>query len=1134
MEFRILGPLEVLPDGRPLDLGAQKRVLLALLVLDANRVVPSERLIDALWDEDPPETARKALQVHVSQLRKLLGRDRIATAAPGYRLRVEPGELDLERFRKLQDEGRFEEALGLWRGAALADLAGHHLFAPEASRLEELRLACQEERVERELAAGRHAELVPELEALVARYPLRERLRGQLMLALYRAGRQADALDAYRAVRRLLVDELGIEPGRALRELHQAILEQFPELDLGPQAAESAAETGRGVFVGREQELAELVAGLEEASAGRGRLFLLGGEPGIGKSRLAEELIREARARGMRVLVGRCWEAGGAPAYWPWVQSLRAFVRDADTASLRPLLGAGAAELAQIVPELRDAVPNLPEPASPDAEGARFRLFEATAQFLRSASSSCPILVVLDDLHAADAPSLLMLRYLARELGAMRVVILAAYRDIDPLPDETLAATLTELAREPVTGRMSLAGLTRAELTEYVELSAPDAVPPELVEQMHEDTEGNPLFAGEIVRLQAVEAAGPDRGRRLAIPQSVHDVIGRRLRHLSDECRRVLALASVFGREFALDVLARAAAVSEDELLDLLDEAMAARVVSDVPGARGRLRFAHVLIRDTLYLGLTPARRARLHRLVVDTLEMRYGTEPGPHLAELAHHAIAGSDFERGARYARRAADRALDLLAFEESARLYRAAVEALGVAAPADEATRCELLISLGDAEARGGATEAAEDAFAEAAEIADRLGLIRELARAALSYGGRMDWSRAGHDPRRVPLLERALARLPADELELRARVLGRLAGALRDEHSPARRDALSAEAVELAREAGDPAALASALSGRAAAICAPDSARERLAIGAEVSEVAARGGDLERVVAGHMHRVIALLQLSEVGEARAALAAAGEVAERLAQPAQLWEVGGGWAMLELAAGRLDQAEELAARAFEIGRHTVPDAAFPVYHLQRCALRDFRGGLEASVPELEWLNAEYPARPVFRCALAYVHARLGDPRAGEALALLARDGFSAIPFDQEWLFATSLLAETCSLVGDARTAAAVYDLMLPWADCSVSDPAEGFRGAVARDLGLLATALGRFEEAERHFEAALAMNSEMGALPWLARTRESYARMLLARGASGDRERSRELVADALAGCREMGMAPGFTAP
>jgi tetratricopeptide (TPR) repeat protein len=254
----------------------------------------------------------------------------------------------------------------------------------------------------------------------------------------------------------------------------------------------------------------------------------------------------------------------------------------------------------------------------------------------------------------------------------------------------------------------------------------------------------------------------------------------------------------------------------------------------------------------------------------------------------------------------------------------------------------------------------------------------------------------------------------------------------------------------------------------------------------------------------------------------------------VAERLGQPAQQWEVGGGWAMLELAAGRLDKAEELAEQAFEIGRHTVPDGAVPVYRLQRCALRDFRGGLEASVPELEWLNAEYPARPVFRCALAYVHARLGDSRARDALATLGRDGFSAIPFDQEWLFAMSLLAETCSLAGDVPTAAALYDLLLPWADCSVADPAEGFRGAAARDLGLLATTLGRFEEAEQHFEAAVAMNSEMGALPWLARARESYARMLLARGASGDRERSRELVADALAACREMGMAPGFTAP
>lgn len=242
MEFRILGPLEVFSGGHPLDLGgAKQRALLAVLLLDANNVVSTDRLIDALWEDEPPETAQKALQVHVSGLRKLVGRDRLQTRAPGYVLRVEPDELDLTRFLELQEQGRPAEALALWRGPPLSDFGYRRFARSETARLDDLRLACLEERIEQDLEAGRHGELTGELEALVAEHPLRERLRGQLMLALYRCGRQAEALDAYQDARRSLVDELGIEPSRELRELHQRILNQDPALELRDRADRVAA-----------------------------------------------------------------------------------------------------------------------------------------------------------------------------------------------------------------------------------------------------------------------------------------------------------------------------------------------------------------------------------------------------------------------------------------------------------------------------------------------------------------------------------------------------------------------------------------------------------------------------------------------------------------------------------------------------------------------------------------------------------------------------------------------------------------------------------------------------------------------------------------------------------------------------
>jgi DNA-binding SARP family transcriptional activator len=237
MDFRILGPLEVLSDGQTLDLGGQKqRALLALLLLDANQIVPSERAIGALWDE-PTRTAQKALQVYVSHLRKVVGRDRLQTKPPGYLIRVEPDELDLARFEQLRTEGRLHEALSLWRGAPLPEFANERFAQAEVARLEELRLACLEERIDADLAAGRHVELVAELEGLVRDNPLRERLRGQLMLALYRSGRQAEALEVYEQGRRRLTEELGLDPGRALQELHGAILRRDEALD-APSSAD--------------------------------------------------------------------------------------------------------------------------------------------------------------------------------------------------------------------------------------------------------------------------------------------------------------------------------------------------------------------------------------------------------------------------------------------------------------------------------------------------------------------------------------------------------------------------------------------------------------------------------------------------------------------------------------------------------------------------------------------------------------------------------------------------------------------------------------------------------------------------------------------------------------------------------
>jgi eukaryotic-like serine/threonine-protein kinase len=584
----------------------------------------------------------------------------------------------------------------------------------------------------------------------------------------------------------------------------------------------------------------------------------------------------------------------------------------------------------------------------------------------------------------------------------------------------------------------------------------------------------------------------------------------------------------VLGREFGLDVLARVDGVAEDELLDPLDEAMAARVVSDVPGAPGRLRFAHVLIRDTLYEGLATARRVRLHGQAVEALEALYGEEPGPHLAELAYHCIAGSDFAQGVRYAERAGDRALTLLAYEEAARQYAMALEALHLADPGDEQERCELLLSLGEAQIRAGDSPAAKEAFLDAAGVARRIGLPRQLARAAAGYGGRIVWARGADDDRLVPLLEEGLAGLDQDDVELRARLLSRLAGALRDEPSRDRRDALSREAVELARRSGNPAALAYALDGRTSAVVAPDTVAERLALGTELREVAERIGDTERVMSGHMARLIAQLQVGDVRGAEVDLEAGSRVARGLRQPAQLWQVVGAQALLALAAGRLADADELVRQALALGERALPGAAIPVHVHQRYALCDFRGKLEEIEPAIRALLTEYPARPALHCALSPLLARLGRlPEAKRVFDDLARDDFSALPFDQEWLYGMSMLAETSALLGDADSAAVMHELLAPWAASNAVDVGEGFRGSVSRYLGLLAMTMERWSDAARHFESALEMNERMGARPWLAHTQFDYGSMLLARNAPGDGDRTRELFSEAISTYEELGM-------
>jgi len=884
-------------------------------------------------------------------------------------------------------------------------------------------------------------------------------------------------------------------------------------------------------LVGREREVALIRAALEEASRARGRLVLLSGEPGIGKSRLADEIADAARASGATVLWGRCWEAGGAPAYWPWVQALRTLVRDAAPDRLRELAGAGAGDLAQIVPELNDVFTELPPPPTMDPEGARFRLFDSTATFLRNAGAAGPLVVILEDLHAADTPSMLLLQFLAPQLSTSGLLVLGTYRDTEIVRDHPLVGAIGELMREPTTQRIALTGLEPTEVSRLIEATAERVPPAGLVAAVHKETEGNPLFVGEIVRLLAAEGR-LDRSAtattRLGVPEGIRAVILRRFGHLSYECSSALQRASIIGHEFGLDILERLAGVGRAELAILLGEAETAGVVAEV--SLGRMRFAHALFREALYEELPAADRVRLHRTTAEILEAQYGEDAGPHLAELAHHffdAARGGDAGKALAYSRRAAARAAQLLAYEEAVRLYGMALEALQLQDPGDIATRADLFLAMGDAQARAGDVPDAKETFLAVADLGRRLDKPELLARAALGRGGRFVWERAGHDAHLIPLLEDALRAIGDADHPLHVRLLARLACALRSNLENARSDELSRKAVEMAERIGDRAALAYALDGRFGAIWWPDNAVQRLEIAERILEVAKDLDDKEISYQGHHCRWATFFELGDVVRMRSELDELDRIAEELRQPSQRWVTAAGRALFAILQGHYDEAEELSAQALAHGSVAQLDAK-SAFRAQTYAIRREQGRL-TEVEDIARLSVEeFPWYAVHRTAVAMICLETGRAdEAGGILDDLARDDFAGLLWDNEWLLALAWIAELCVTLGDARRASTVYRLLLPHARLNILGHGEGCAGSVSRYLGMTAATAGRREEAAQHFEVAIEHNVRLGARPFVAHTQHEYAEMLLSTGEVADRDRARELIEEALGTARQLGM-------
>ncbi|HEY3019989.1 MAG TPA: protein kinase [Solirubrobacteraceae bacterium] len=883
-----------------------------------------------------------------------------------------------------------------------------------------------------------------------------------------------------------------------------------------------------GVHVGREREVDELCDTADLALAGRGQLVLISGEPGIGKTRLAEELTTYAHLRDALVLWGRCYEGEGAPAYWPWMQIVRAYSVDHEPWVLSETMGPGAADIAQIVSEVRRRLPGLEPPAAVGTEQARFRLFDSVTTFLLNATRREPLVVVLDDLQCADRPSLRLLEFLAPQIGDARLLVVGTYRDTELHAQHPLAQTLGELARVRPPRRIALRGLTRAQVARYVAMTAGLEPDEALVDAVHAKSEGNPFFVAEIVRLLSAEGRLESAPGEIVVPQEVRELVGRRLAPLSAQCREALAIAAVIGRDFDLRVLQEVAAIGDDRTLEALDEAQAARVI--FARAPGRYRFAHVLISDTLADGLPPSRRLHLHRRVGEALERVLAGRLEPHIAELAHHfleAASAGDVERGLRYATAAAEHASTRLAHEEAAGIYERALTALDLV-PASGARRCDLLLALGEAHHRAGAHGQARVAFRHAAEAARELSSPERLARAALGYGGPRG-SFGVVDEELVGLLEEALAALGARDDAVRARLLARLAMELYFAGAGARRAALVDEALAIARRLGDPATLAYALNARYAALWGPENVEERLAIADEVVELARRARNDRLAREGRGRRIVALLEIGDVADAHAEIEVHARAAEELRQPYGRWQAAVWRAAEALLAGRFAEGESRAHEAFELGRRVRMTDAEHCFAIQSFIAAMELGRLAELQATVEQLATRYPETTRWRAGLAYLHTELGRrDEAAVAFEEVAARGFAAVERDNQWLVAMTDLADTCAFLGDARRAAELRDLLLPYAGRNVVI-VEGWAclGSADRPLGLLASTIGLWDEAQAHFEAALDLNARLGARPWLARTELAYARMLLGRRHAGDTERAQDVLRRALATAKDLGM-------
>jgi DNA-binding SARP family transcriptional activator/predicted ATPase/class 3 adenylate cyclase len=1352
VRIRLLGPIEVIgDDGAALRLPPFQVRLLTRLALAPNRVVSVDRLADDLWQGVPPPSATAALRTHVSRLRKSLAdEERIVTTGPGYLLRLGAAESDAATFadaagraRRLAATGNhtgaaeaFAQALALWRGPALADVASEPWAIPEAGRLEEERLGAVEERVEAELASGRHAEITGELEALCADHPLRERLWAARMVALYRSGRQAEALRAFQQLRKYMAQELGIDPSPDLARLEAAVLAQDSSLDLapspppptapstappsmpsgvvtflltdvegstelwesdpsamdralarhdalveqavsdggglllkskgegdatvsvfprassalatavelqgalrsegwpksavlrvrmalhtgeaherdgdyfgptlnrtarlrslaaggqilvsgataelvidmlpvgctladlgtmllrgvrrpervllvtgpgleGPQQetevtgegattavalAPALASTDRAPFVGRDTERTRLAELWRRATTGERQLVVVTGEPGIGKTRLAADVAVTAHRAGATVLYGHCDEEMGLP-FQPFVEALGAYVASLSDVALRRHLAEHGPDLARLLPELSRRLGGSVELERAEPETERYLMFESVRAALHDAGAMSPVLLVIDDLHWARNPTMLLLRHVLRQHDE-RLMIVALSRDTGMGLDHPVRELLAELPSIPGAHRLALTGLDDRGVDAFVEVVSGrqlDAVEVHLARTLQEETGGNPLFLGELLRhlldVGAIVRLGghlrsATSATALALPESVRDLVTQRVRRLSEPGARLVETASVVGVRFTVDHVVDVLEPADDEVLvDAVEEVLRSGLVVE----RGEaLAFSHALVRKAVYSSLSSARRSLLHQRVGEAIEARGDFEAN--FAALAHHyseSVGRVGVERATSWLLRSGHHQLMQLAFEEARATFERAVAILDAQGSSDHGRRADALLGLGYAQQAQGDVVGFKAMALRAAEEARLAGSADRLADAAVLRAAHE--STGWRDPEAGALCREAIQALGPTDLARRARLLLSLGFVTLMDGEGQVAAALAQEAIDLAREHASTDVVARALYIKSVSMIGFASIEERLSIADELLAVATSANDLRHRGYGLLIRAPLRLTIGDTGGFFAAL----EEMEHLAAATRDWYLLANSAQLRathaLMQGRFDDA---AVHLGEMLSHSSEQDFVSVFAGQTYMIYFWQGRLselddlsEVAAAQMPELVPTHRASSVVR---SIVLGRVEDAR--QRFEKLAAGEFADIPRNTLWPVTVAQLAESSVLLGDTERAETLLQLLEDRSGQLVSiAAAAGFYASFDRILGMLWDLLGDQGRAAGCYDKALELEGRVGARPLMAQTMLCYSRSL----AGHEPQRAAQLARECSTLAEELGM-------